>query len=309
MINTKTFARREQVITYSDLGKILLAGAALSLAACGGGGGGGLNSTPTPTPAPPPTSSSSAVDIFPLPATQEFTTIGSGNSLRIRYDAVTKKYEVMAEGRGWETLVDDPLFSPHPGNPNVSFVFAGSPSNSSSFMIRTHYSYADPTVKYQYSSLAPWSVGSVGGVTAFGMATAASGVPVVGSASYQGLIEGGTTETYSDGFETAPGYVVGSINLNFNFGNGSLSGSISPTLHLASTHSLATLNFTDTVYSTGSPNFSGSFSTSLAGPNSFAGLFTGPAAQELIGRFAFPYLSPVDGTAEQAAGAFVAKRP
>ena len=133
-------------------------------------------------------------------------------------------------------------------------------------------------------------------------------MPVVGSASYQGLIEGGSTETYPNDFDF-PAFVVGTINLNFDFGNGSLSGTLSPTIYLASTHILPTLSFTDTVYSTGSANFSGRFSTTIAGNNSFAGLFTGPAGQELIGRFAFPYLSPVDGNTEQAAGAFVAKRP
>ena len=296
-------------MTYSNLRRILLAGAALSLAACGGSGGGsGVSSTPAPIP--PPATTSSAVDIFQSPATQEFAAIGSGNSLRIRYDAATNKYEVMAEGRGWETLVDSPSFTPHPGDPNVIFVFAGAPTNSSYFMIRAHYSYpASNSARYQYSNLAPWRVGSVSGYTAFGMATPASGVPVTGSASYQGMIEGGTTETYSDGFEIAPGYVAGSINLSFDFGSGSLSGSISPTVYLAGTHVLPALTFTDTVYSTGSASFSGRFSTSLAGPNSFAGLFTGPAAQELIGRFEFPYSSPVDGGAERAAGAFVAKRP
>ena len=295
-------------MTYWNRRTILLAGAALGLTACGGGGGGGVNSTPPPvlTPTPAPTPTSSAVEIFQSPATQEFAAIGSGNSLRIRYDAASKKYEVMAEGRGWETLVDDPFSSPHPGNPNVVFVFG---TNSTEFMIRTHYSYAEPTAKYQYSNLAAWGSGSFGGVTAFGMATPASGVPVVGSASYQGFIEGRTTESIPDGADVWPGYIDGSIQLAFNFGNGSLSGSISPTLWLDDTYPLATLNFVNTVYSTGSQNFSGSFSTSLAGSNSFAGLFTGPAAEELIGKFAFPYSSPLDGAAEQAAGAFVAKRP
>lgn len=281
---------------------------AMTLTACGGGGG-ALNSTPTPALTPTPTPTSSAVAIFQSPATQEFATIGSGNSLRIRYDAATNKYEVMAEGRGWETLVDDPSFSPHPGDPNVSFVFAT--TNASHFIIRTHYSYAEPTVKYQYSNLAPWSVGSVGGVTAFGMATLESGMPIVGSASYQGIIEGRTAETYVDSWSdegVAPGYVQGNINLAFDFGNGSLSGSISPILHLDRSHNLAPIQFTNTVYSTGSTTFSGQFGTSLSGANSFSGLFTGPAAQELIGSFAFPYTSPVDDKNYQATGAFVGKR-
>jgi hypothetical protein len=292
---------------------LLIGASALALAACGGGSGNGVASTPLPPPSPAPVSIASRVDIFPSPGTQEFTTIGAGNTLRIRYDAATNKYEVMAEGRGWETLVDDPLSSPPPGDPNVSFAFAGAPVNRSYFTIRAHHSYSGAAAKYQYqySNLAAWAVGSVDGVTAFGIATPASGVPVTGSASYQGIIEGTSTEGPLDGWvgEEWPAYVVGDIALAFNFGSGSLSGSLSPSVYLDRLHALPTLNFTDTVYSTGSRNFSGRFSTSIAGANSFAGLFTGPGAQELIGRFAFPYLSPVDGTAEEATGAFIAKRP
>ena len=36
--------------------------------------------------------------------------------------------------------------------------------------------------------------------------------------------------------------------------------------------------------------------------------FTGPTAQELIGNFAFPYVSPIDSKSYQASGAFVAKK-
>ena len=67
------------------------------------------------------------------------------------------------------------------------------------------------------------------------------------------------------------------------------------------------MQFTNTVYSTGSTTFSGKFDSTLSGANSFSGLFTGPAAQELIGNFTFPYASPADHHDYQAAGAFVAK--
>jgi len=100
--------------------------------------------------------------------------------------------------------------------------------------------------------------------------------------------------------------VNGSILLSFNFAAGTLSGSISPNLHQG--YAFAPLNFRDTVYSTGSTTFSGRFDTTAAGVNSFSGLFTGPTAQELIGNFAFPYVSPIDSKSYQASGAFVAKK-
>ena len=98
--------------------RILSIGAsALMLAACGGGGQRVASIAPPPTvvtppppPPPPPTTGPMAVDIFPSPASQEFATIGIGDALRIRYDAASNRYEVMAGARGWEALVDDPSF-------------------------------------------------------------------------------------------------------------------------------------------------------------------------------------------------------
>lgn len=285
---------------------------AFCLAGCGGGedGSAKLASTPPPPSAPTSPPPSSAVDIFQSPTTQEFAVRSSGDGLRIRYDATTSRYEVMADNQGWRSLVDDPLSSPTPGNPNTNFAFAGMPVNQSFFLIRAHYSYSNPDYRYLYSNFAAWGAGDAGGHAAFGMATPASGVPTTGSATYNGLIEGTATDTsfdYLAGQELG-GIMEGTIRLVFNFSGGSLAGSISPTLYLDKKYTLGTLSFDDTVYSTGSASFSGRFDTSLAGNNSFSGLFTGPNAQELIGNFAFPYTSPVTGTTKQSQGAFIAKQ-
>ena len=296
--------------------KLIAAGLAVCVAGCGGGGGGssaGLASTPAPPsgPAPPPgPSPSSAVDIFPSPATQEFAAIGSGDDLRIRFDAASNNYEVMVESQGWIRLLDDPLSTPQAGYPNTNFVFAGSPVNQSHFMIRAHHSYSDPDVRYLYSNLAAWGVEDLGGFVAFGMATPSAGMPTTGSASYKGMIEGRATDTTFDyqAGSLVSGWMIGSISLVFDFGGSSLSGSLSPILSLDKQYPLGTFSFENTVYSAGSTSFSGRFDTNVAGSNSFAGQFTGPAAQELIGKFAFPYMSPVSGTPQQSQGAFIAKR-
>jgi len=95
----------------------------------------------------------------------------------------------------------------------------------------------------------------------------------------------------------------------FNFGNGTLSGSIDANFYQAfPSDAVSPINFSDTVYSVGSTTFSGKFDTNLAGVNSFSGLFTGPHAEELIGNFAFPYRSPIDNQTYQADGAFVAAK-
>jgi len=162
----------------------------------------------------------------------------------------------------------------------------------------------------QYSALLSWLDGATFfGTEAIGIATPASGVPVSGSASYSGQIAGDTPEIHSN---VGLG-VRGAIELSFNFGLGSLSGSVTPTLFSAqnlTTYDLGTLNFVQTVYSTGSTTFSGKFDTALPGMNSLSGQFTGPHAEELIGNFAFPYRSPIDSQTYQADGAFVgSKKP
>jgi hypothetical protein len=168
----------------------------------------------------------------------------------------------------------------------------------------------------QYSGLILWGAGGEDdydlGIEAVGIATPQSGIPIAGSANYAGQLRGNTWEVVPYAPNTYSGaYIDGPIALSFDFGLGSLSGSISPSLVNATNNTssaLGTINFLNTVYSTGSTTFSGTFNTSLPGVNGFNGLFTGPNAQELIGNFAFPYQSPFDGLTYQADGAFVAKK-
>lgn len=295
--------------------RLLLTCAIGSLGACGGGGGGaggsgsGIGSTP-----PPPPAGSNAVNIFPSPATQEFIVLGTGGDLKIRYDAARGIYEVMAGPLPWTALVDDPLSEPLPGQPNQMFAFAGSGPNESFFIIRAHHSFTNPDVKYSYSNIAQWAVTDpgvfgIGGLSAFGIATPAGGVPVTGSASYNGFLEGFSTVEYQYDSFFVPATVGGSVSLDFDFGSGTLAGLIDPYLDTFQRYDLPSLAFSNTVFGVGSTNFSGSFATVLSGPNSFSGQFTGPNAQELIGKWAFPFLSPIDGALESAAGVWIAKKP
>jgi len=235
--------------------------------------------------------------------------------MRIRYDAPSNRYEVMADARGWIALVDDPGSDPLPGNPNLNFRFAGEPN--SFFLIRAHYNYVAPEAQYRYSNLADWVLpaaggqSGVGGTTAFGIPTAAGSVPVSGTASYNGSIEGVSTVTGPWGWdgETVATWVGGSVSLNFDFGAGSLTGELHPYLDADKRYDLGTLAFANTVFGVGSQTFSGTFATSVSGPNSFSGQLTGPHAEELIGKWAFPFISPIDASPQSATGAWIAKRP
>src|SRR5262245_35059890 len=111
-----------------DLCMAVSVAATFCLAGCGGGGSSvGVASTPTPTPSLAP--HSDKVDIFQSPSTQEFAALGSGDEIRIRYNATTDKYEVMAATTGWRTLVDDPNSTPLIGAPNANFELSGYPSS------------------------------------------------------------------------------------------------------------------------------------------------------------------------------------
>jgi hypothetical protein len=280
----------------------------VALPSCGGGGM-RVASMPTPLPAAVP---ASAVDIFPNPTTQEFATTGIGSPIRIRYDSGSKRYEVMVGGGDWKALVGDEHSAPQPGSPRTNFVMG----LDGYFMIRAHYNFP-PESQYRYSNLAVWAFRGAdpqagqGGITAFGMPTPSTGIPLTGSAAYQGMIEGVSGFQCACGWdgETTNAGVGGTVSLSFDFGKGTLAGALQPYLDAEKRYTLGPLAFSNTVFSVGSQAFSGSFATNVSGPNSFSGQFTGPNAEELIGKWAFPFASPVDGSPKSAEGAMIAKRP
>jgi hypothetical protein len=64
----------------------------------------------------------------------------------------------------------------------------------------------------------------------------------------------------------------------------------------------------NTVYSVGSPTFSGELSRSgTTERGTFNGLFTGPAAQELMARWTAPIVDPNTKTTSQMFGVWVGK--
>jgi hypothetical protein len=289
---------------------------ALALTACGGGGGGMsfiptppvTPTTPTPNPPPPPGATAADAIVAATGTNQAFTSSGgtvrlttdppslsiaSSDQLQIRYDSASQQYQVQLPATSaWQGIFLD-------RNPNAP-----------DFYLTPLRESAD--TGYSYSALGSWGApdrGLYGGV-AFGIPTAPGGVPTTGSATYNGSIAGITNEIFPAllGGPSFPAIVTGTINLSFNFGAGSLSGSLTPTLSSYSIYTLAPLSFKDTVFSVGSTSFSGAFDSAVAGRNSFAGQFTGPGAQELIGNFSFPYTSHDDGKVYQAAGGFAAKQ-
>jgi hypothetical protein len=292
----------------------------LALAGCGGGGGGMSfiptpPTTPTPTPTPPPETAALSFIIAAAVPDQPFATMGGiirtdGNEIafastaqadqaHLRYDSESGQYQIeVPAGSSWQGL----FYNPSQGN----FFTHG---DSSPFILFPQ----SAATGYQYSALAtvfqdPSPAGVYAAGNAFGILTPAGAVPTIGSATYNGSIAGFTTEAVSDFGAWSAARVDGSIALSFNFGGGTLSGAISPNItNGTNSYALSPLSFTNTIFSAGSTTFSGQFSTALPGANAFSGQFTGPAAQELIGSFLFPYTSHDNGNVYQATGGFVAK--
>jgi hypothetical protein len=165
---------------------------------------------------------------------------------------------------------------------------------------------------YHYSEMASWLTQTSSGSVAFGSATPAGAVPVTGSASFAGTVDGTSdilqTDYLAGGMVPVP--VNGTVALSFNFGAGTLAGSMTLSTHpYADPVNLGTFAFKDTVYSIGSATYSGAFDSNAVGSNFFLGRFTGPNAEETIGAWALPFIYSVDGQNHQAEGAWIAKRP
>ena len=324
----------------------LLSGAAsLSLALCACGGGGGearVASIPPAPPTPTPTPETPAgIRIFSNPSPGEYAIAGASiagpggnldtyNSAADRFGTVSSAdqdqphirynaggyYEIEMPGANWDRLV------PYAGEVNPD------PSTNNYFQpqgVAQNLAYLVTTNSrnsgYSYSEVGGWGSAAAGrwGYVAFGDPTPAAGVPITGTATFTGAISGSADIFSPDylygGYVTAA--IGGTVTLDFDFANGSLGGSMALSIGDGMQPlELATVNFTQTVFSAGSTSYSGKFDTSATGDNFFLGRFTGPHAEETIGAWALPFVFDKSGdtvTADhqthQAFGAWIAKRP
>lgn len=303
---------------------LLASAAALTLAACGGGATESTNLipsapvTPTPAPTPTPTASLSSVGIFAPPAPDgQLAVVGleapgdnsatlTSSGFSVSYDALLGRYLIkvpsMPSGYFYRTGNDvDPSWwigtlasldrTAEHGNLQVL-----KPSN--------------PELQLTYTTMAAYN-GYAGtnvpfGWFAFGTATPAAAVPTTGTASYNALIRGASTQRF--------GLVVGTAALQFDFGAGKLSGHLDPILTDPTGLGfndipLGRYDFVNAVYSSGSTTFSGQLSQpAVSGTGSFNGAFTGPSGEELMARWSAPYQSAGSTEANQIFGVLVGTR-
>lgn len=170
---------------------------------------------------------------------------------------------------------------------------------------------------FTYANIGSWVVVKTPldirmGDFAFGTPTESGNVPVTGTSSYSGIVKGQTNEAYvqSDG-TLNPSIIAGTVSMSFDFGAGTFSGHIRPSLSCWACiweDALTPLQFAQTVYSSGSTRYSGKFDTALPGANSFEGLFAGPNAVETMATFQAPYAEPYSGKTYEMTGVWVARQ-
>lgn len=253
--------------------------AALAVAACGGSGGTGVASIPSPpviAPTPPPTVAQGALAVPPsgVSTSTDFATVG-GN-FQVRWNAALQSYEVTVPNFGSGKIVQT-FFGPAGASGDV---VAANGDKILKAQASTPYSY---TGRITLSNLPQPANTGFESIAAYGVLTPAGSVPTTGSASYAAELDGRAgSGTY---------FLYGTASLQFDFGAGKLSGFMDPVLNNPyAAPELPRYNFTQTVYSTGSTSFSGSFDVTGPTPSSFSGRFTGPNAQELMASFRAPFI-------------------
>lgn len=300
-----------------------------------GGGGGVDSIPPPPPSPPPPPPPPSAPTPPPAPPgsiglTHEggfstygigyrFTTDTAGNNLQgpaapdsaetveFTYLPGEKVYEVRVPGfnRGrLETLsyggsANENGWLRVDGSYNA--VTDGSSSARQDLFVSLVWPGNNTDLNLTYTSLGSWD-GRTAGTTsserrnyvgdfAYGLPTAAGDMPRSGTARYEAVVRGRTAVTGT----RPPDFIGGTARLVFDFGTGSLTGSMRPIFWDWDPYELGVYEFTQTVYSPGSTLFSGKFAVPGSTADSFfEGRFTGPQAAELMGRWQAPFLNPVN---------------
>jgi hypothetical protein len=291
---------------------LIVTTAACSLAACGGGGGGGgVASTPIPPPPPPPPPPTYPA-IFPgVTQTTDFAAIGyevpdgyqptlTGDGFGVRYDAAQGKYIMdipSAPPGAFESLYpDSDSWSGYLHGTSINFDVAKPVSTTRD----PDFEFTSMATYYEYDFGAPFFYGAM----AFGSATPSTGIPTTGSAVFDAIVAGFAIDS--------SGGVGGTASLQFDFGAGTLAGSLSPTLLTSNSPpiSLGTYTFVNTVFGAGSTTFSGGLQQSgITGLGSFNGLFTGPLAQELMAHWRAPYINPNSHAQSEIVGVWIGRKP
>lgn len=291
------------------------------LAACGGSGTLPVESAPPPPPPPPPptevlapahlglTLADDEVVAFgidrratystPTPEVDTVTAVDVGDRsqvVSVFYDPDSDLYTLTLPRVGTGTLEVYDLLGME-GLP-ATYTRSRLIDAGGSELARVEMPTAEPGgLETRYSAFGSWvdwddngdgTASSNVGHFVYGLRTPDEAMPMTGSATYE-----------ADVYAEVPTFYIsigGTALLTFDFAAGSLAGSLALDYSDRDLddrydgYDFGTLTFSDTVFTAGSPLYSGMFSRNgeLVAGSFFDGSLTGPGAEEVIGRFALP---------------------
>ncbi len=169
-----------------------------------------------------------------------------------------------------------------------------------------------PASRYTYVSLIAWhsqTPAGIGfqsishGVAGFAQPTPQGGVPTTGIASYLGEVFG--TIAGNDG-----DLIAGTATFDFDFASASLTGKFDLELvcGMGCSNDPFTYSLTNTSFARGATTFAGDLDNGKGDRGSFAGLFAGPTASELLASFQTQFGGPTGAPATTVSGIVLAKR-
>ncbi len=270
-----------------------------ALASCGGSGTERIASAPppptSPVPSPTPTPTPQDVTFMAKPGTGNFARFATGELREITYDPDTKTYQVK---------VEDGNFYPVTSNRESPYWYTIFPPSAPEWGASVrNVSYGEGL---SYTALASYMTPDYRKHSlTFGHPTPEEAIPKSGTGNFKGPISGEAIFPASSGWGDPPyAPIAGSISFTVDFGRGTLSGLLDPLTDCdCEAPRFNDYSFTALLTRNG---FEGSFDLA-AGPHNFInGIFTGPAAEESMGLWSFPY--SYNGESKWVSGAFVAKR-
>jgi hypothetical protein len=242
---------------------------------------------------------------------QAGTSAPTVQTVQFRYDAATNSYQIALPNFEPGTLVN--TFYNGTGGEVADWSVSRVSAGSSTTVQPAYVTLPVPGSTHSpdtYTSYGFW--GSTDGldppqegVFAYGIPTANGDMPITGNATYSADIHAIAS--------SIPGFDInGTASLQFDFAAGTLSGFMHPELvddFDGFYVDFGQYDFTQTVYSSGSTTFSGSFIVPgmPSAESSFTGNFTGPHGSELMANFVAPY--SIQGSQGTLGGIWVGRRP
>jgi hypothetical protein len=231
------------------------------------------------------------------PGTGNFAQVATGKLSEITYNPETQIYAVKIEdGNSYSLYTAE-------GSPNWYRIYPGTPDWGRSI------ENVGGSQGFSYTALASYtSPDHHQNQLAFGFPTPEQGMPKSGKGTFTGVISGEGTMPAPSGWGDVPyAPITGSINFNVDFTVGSLTGLLAPRVNCdCDGPRFEDYAFTGLLTGNG---FAGTFDLDPDPHNFINGVFTGPAGQEAMGLWSFPFVMG-EGESSQyhwVNGAFVAK--